>query len=142
MTTSSDDLSRAPGVPLYLQIAQQLRQGIYRDHYQAGHMLPSEGVLMERLGVSRETIRSALEVLRKEGIVETRRGAGTMVRHVPPPITVTAGPDDVIRTRMPTKAEREALGLAEAVPVLVVKRPGRAEEIFDGNRAEVKIRGN
>jgi hypothetical protein len=42
---------------------------------------------------------------------------------------------------MPTRAERGALGVAEGVPVISVRRPGRAEELFDANRAEIVISG-
>lgn len=45
---------------------------------------------------------------------------------------VLVGPDDVVSARMPTPAERRALGiLTPDVPVLSVRRPGRAEELFD-----------
>jgi hypothetical protein len=40
---------------------------------------------------------------------------------------------------MPTLAERKALGVAEGVPIVVVKRPGRAEELFDASRTDVEI---
>jgi hypothetical protein len=53
--------------------------------------------------------------------------------------TVLAGPDDVVTCRMPTGAERQALGIdAPGVPVLSLTRPGRAEELFD-SRASVVL---
>jgi len=52
--------------------------------------------------------------------------------------TVTAGPDDLVSARMPTPAERRALGIiALDIPVLSVKRPGRPEELFDARIVEI-----
>ena len=44
-----------------------------------GERLPSENELMERFGVSRQTVRRALEELAENGLVEGRRGSGTYV---------------------------------------------------------------
>jgi hypothetical protein len=45
---------------------------------------------------------------------------------------IPAGPDDLVTARMPTPAERQALGiLMPDVPVLSIKRPGQAEQLFD-----------
>ena len=53
-------------------------------------------------------------------------------------ITIAAGPDDLVSARMPTLAERRALGiLAPDVPVLSLKRPGQAEELFDARLVEI-----
>lgn len=132
-------LDPAGNVPKYLQLAQLLRQEIMAGGWAPGAMLPGENPLAGRYEVSTSTVRAAVRVLREEGLVETRRGAGTFVRSVPPKITVTAGPDDVVTARMPTPPERRALGIAEGVPVISVARPGRAEELFDAGRAEIVI---
>lgn len=60
----------------YLDVADQLRSEIA-----AGRMgaLPSEAALGDGHGVSRVTVRRALEVLRDEGLVASRRGAGWFV---------------------------------------------------------------
>src|SRR6185437_14797532 len=132
-------LDPAGHVPLYLQVAQLLRQAIYSGRYAPGAMLPGENTLTDQYGCSASTIRAAMRVLREEGLVETRRGAGSFVKTVPVKITVHASADDTVSARMPTPAERAALGVAEGVPVLSVKRPGRAEELYDAGRAEIII---
>jgi len=51
---------------------------------------------------------------------------------------VTAGPDDLVTARMPTPAERQALGiLTQDVPVLSIKRPGQAEQLFDARHVAI-----
>jgi GntR family transcriptional regulator len=125
---------------MYLQVAQLIRQEIMSGRYAAGDMLPSEKAHMAAYGVSQATVRHALAVLREEGLVLTRKSAGSSVGAVPPKITITAGPDDQVTARLPTPGERRALSLAEGIPVLVVQRPGRPEELFDAGRTTVIIR--
>jgi len=134
-------LDPAARIPPYFVVAQLLRQDIMAGRYAVSQALPAEESLAAAYGVSRDTVRSALGVLREEGLIMTRRGAGSVVRSVPPKITVTAAPGDTVTSRMPTPAERSALGIPEGVPVISVRRPGRAEELFDAGRAEIIIGG-
>lgn len=141
VTDDGGDLDRDGNVPVYLQVAQLLRQAIMTGRIQPGVMLPSQNEMSAAYGVSVETARRAVQVLREEGLAVTRRGAGSFAASPPPRISVEAGPDDVVTARMPTRAERHALGVAEGVPVLSVRRPGRGEELFDANRAVVTVSG-
>lgn len=63
----------------YELIAAELRDLIIRGELAAGAMLPSEHELMRRHGTSRNTVRRALALLVAEGLVQPRRGAGTIV---------------------------------------------------------------
>ena len=58
----------------YQEIAQVLRERIAAVG--AGHVLPSESDLSAEFGVSRVTVRRALETLRDEHLVESRQGFG------------------------------------------------------------------
>jgi GntR family transcriptional regulator len=60
----------------YLDLAETIRLRIADG---ASGALPSEAALGAELGVSRVTVRRALEVLRNEGLVHSRRGAGWFV---------------------------------------------------------------
>lgn len=68
--------------PLYLQVANTLRESIVNGMYSVGSQLPSEDELCKRFSVSRYTVREALRLLRDDGLVSSRQGAGTIV--VPP----------------------------------------------------------
>ncbi|MBC8093863.1 MAG: GntR family transcriptional regulator [Pseudonocardia sp.] len=69
-------------LPKYLQIAQDIRERITRGDLPAGAEVPSERQLASAWQVARPTAARALETLRRDGLVETRRGAGTFVRDV------------------------------------------------------------
>ncbi len=57
-----------------------LHDEILRGELAVGSLLPSEPRLAEKYGVSRVTVRSALEKLSAEGLIERRAGSGTRVR--------------------------------------------------------------
>jgi GntR family transcriptional regulator len=72
-------LSREEGGPLHLQIERQLRALIRRDDYRNGKLLPDEVTLSRSLGVSRNTLRAAIERLVREGLLLRTRRVGTRV---------------------------------------------------------------
>ncbi|UJQ95546.1 GntR family transcriptional regulator [Mariluticola halotolerans] len=65
--------------PLYLQLANVLRQLIEEGAMREGEALPSERRIMEQTSLSRVTIRKALDLLVKEGLLRQKRGSGTFV---------------------------------------------------------------
>lgn len=65
------------------RIADDLRESIRSGEYRAGHQLPSGSVLMARYNVARQTVQNAIDMLRTEGLVEGRSGAGWFVRDKP-----------------------------------------------------------
>ena len=67
-------------VPLYHQVEQDLKQDIKAKKYAVGDPIPTEVDLIARYGVSRMTIRLAIEELEKEGYVKKVQGKGTFVK--------------------------------------------------------------
>ncbi len=63
----------------YEQLADHLTGEMRRGALRPGARLPAERDLAARLGVSRAVVREALGWLQVEGLVETRRGAGSFV---------------------------------------------------------------
>jgi GntR family transcriptional regulator len=72
-------------VPRYLQIADLLRKRIARGVWRQGEKLPSLETLMEEFGVARVTVRQAVELLSREGLLLAQRGKGTFVTSTPTP---------------------------------------------------------
>ena len=64
-------------IPLYHQIADRLRTGIASGAYPPDSRLPTEHELAAQLGVSRPTVRQALDLLAREGMVVRVQGSGT-----------------------------------------------------------------
>lgn len=69
----------AASTPLYIQMANNLRQLIADGEMAIGDALPSERSLTEITGASRVTVRKAIDQLIEEGLLLRRRGAGTYI---------------------------------------------------------------
>ena len=62
------------------QIAEQIRTSILAGEFKPGDKLPPERELAEMFGVSRPSVREALNVLAASGLVEAHQGGGTVVQ--------------------------------------------------------------
>ena len=69
-------------IPLYVQIENQIREEIKNPEYQKGKKLPNEVNLAKELGVSRSTMRLAINKLVYDGLLVRRKGIGTVVADV------------------------------------------------------------
>lgn len=69
-------------LPKYLQIAEQIKSDIYADIYKPGNRMPVERILRERFNVSRMTIRHALQLLERQGVVRIDHGRGAYVMDI------------------------------------------------------------
>lgn len=72
-------------LPLYVQIANILRERIAKGEWRLGDALPSEGELAGSFGVTRLTLRQATSTLVDEGLLLRRRGKRTEVAASPRP---------------------------------------------------------
>ena len=77
-TPSRRRLPYSPTEPLYARLKIALRQLIAAG-MKAGDQLPTEAELCESYGVSRITVREAMQVLEAEGVIVRRQGRGTYV---------------------------------------------------------------
>lgn len=66
--------------PAYQHVADVLRSEIEQGRWRAGEQIPTQQELCERFEVSRNTARSAVEVLTRENLVISQTSRGTMVR--------------------------------------------------------------
>jgi GntR family transcriptional regulator len=72
-------LNKNTPMPLYFQVAENIRNKIAQNIYQPGEHIPTETQLQDEYDVSRETVRKAVNDLVAEGLVEKVRGKGTFV---------------------------------------------------------------
>ncbi|MEV5437083.1 GntR family transcriptional regulator [Streptomyces sp. NPDC052682] len=130
-------LDRGSPVPLYYQLAQQLEAAIEQGVLAPGNLLGNEVDLSVRLGLSRPTVRQAIQSLVDKGLLVRRRGVGTQVVHsqVKRPLELSSLYDDleaagqgpttqVVRNEVvPAAADvAAALGVAKGGEVVVLER--------------------
>ncbi len=130
-------VDRSSPVPLYFQVAQHLEHMIESGELPMGTRLENETDLADQLGLSRPTMRRAIEYLVGRGLLVRKRGIGTQVVHtkVTREVELTSLYDDLAKTgRAPsttvvsfrTEAADEALaatlGIAAGTPVYVFER--------------------
>ena len=115
----------------YKEVAEALRSGGLGE---PGSLLPSEAELAASFGVSRVTVRKALELLRAEGLIDSRQGYGWFV--VGEPLHQTLGR---LRT---VEAELEERGVVPTRRVLefgFVRAPRRVREVL-GAESVLRVR--
>ena len=79
------------GLPKSEQVALTLEQEIREGQVGHGNQLQSEGALMKRFSVSRNTVRRGLEILSRQGLITTRTGIGSFVTYDGATIDSTLG---------------------------------------------------
>ena len=70
--------------PLYVQIAAALRQRIEDGRWSPGDKISTLEELEAEFQVARVTVRQAVDILEKEGLVQRQQGRGTFVTGIPP----------------------------------------------------------
>ena len=65
---------------IYYQIYESLKKDVANKIYKTGDKLPSENHLSKRFEVNRHTVRRALQILKNEGILFSKRGSGVIVQ--------------------------------------------------------------
>lgn len=95
----SIEVDRSSPVPLYFQAARQIEQAIERGELRPGTRLDNEIQLAGRFGLSRPTMRRAIQELVGKGLLVRKRGVGTQVvqAQVKRPLELTSLYDDLRR---------------------------------------------
>lgn len=116
-------VNRSSPVPLYFQVAEQLERAIFEGQLMPGDRIANEVALAEDLGLSRPTMRQAIQLLVDKGMLVRKRGVGTQVVHPPIKRTVelTSLYDDLKRTGHHLETEVLGLELVEADEVAAAR---------------------
>jgi GntR family transcriptional regulator len=73
------DIDKSSPIPYHYQLTEIVRKLISQEQWREGDKLPSEREFCETFGISRITVRKALDSLAAEGLVRTNKGIGTFV---------------------------------------------------------------
>jgi len=121
--------------PKYVRLAQTLQGRIEDGTYAPGTRVPSENQLVQAFGMSRPTVVRALELLKRDGWLESRQGYGTIVRGRPAVVEKR----DRRGTEALTRDESQASG--RLVEVGRVPVPARVASVLGlPKRAKVLVR--
>lgn len=74
------ELNFKSGLPVYLQLAEQVKAAAASGALRAGEALPSIRPLAEQLRINRNTVARAYEELESQGIIETVPGRGCFLK--------------------------------------------------------------
>ncbi len=72
-------IERSSPIPYYYQLQEILKEEIEQGTWRANDLLPSEGELERRFGISRTVVRQALDVLQADGQISRVKGKGSIV---------------------------------------------------------------
>jgi DNA-binding GntR family transcriptional regulator len=122
-------LDRSSPVPLYFQVAQQIEELIDRGELPPGSRLDNELQLADQTGLSRPTMRQAIQYLVDKGLLVRKRGVGTQVVHgiVKRPVELSSLYDDLRHGNQrpgTTVLECRALPADDSVAVQLRLAPG------------------
>lgn len=69
--------------PIYMQLREQLIEGIAKGEIEAGEVLPSVRQLAEDIGINLHTVNKTYNILKAEGYVTIDRRKGAVVNEIP-----------------------------------------------------------
>jgi GntR family transcriptional regulator len=125
---------------LYVQIAEDLRHKVKTGELRPGSQLAPEAGLQDEYSkrpefssskVSRNTVRDAIELLVRQGLVEKRPGQGTyVVEKAEPFITTLSGdPEGGETAAYQSQVARRGRGREESIPRVEIHKSSRAPEL-------------
>jgi GntR family transcriptional regulator len=140
-------MKRVKSPQLYVLAKDEILNYIHENDLATGDLLPPENHFVNRLGISRGTLREAMRVLEEEGVVRRKQGIGTLICDATNPIRSTLdinesvsemilgkgmqpGSKDTKIVKIPAGKElAERLNLKPGAPVISLKRVRTANGI-------------
>lgn len=109
-------IDRASPIPLYFQVARRIEELIESGELEPGTWLENEIALADQLGLSRPTMRQAIQCLVDKGLMLRKRGVGTQVVHtrVRRKVELTSLYDDLAGSERKPRTEVLSFGTVPA----------------------------
>ncbi|MEM3484322.1 MAG: GntR family transcriptional regulator [Candidatus Bathyarchaeia archaeon] len=118
-------------VTLYYKVYSVLKDELFYRRSSQGEKFPTEKELVKEFGVSRITIRKALELLERDGLIKRMRGKGSTIVARPPDtrsVKLTGSIEDIIKTGVDT--------CIRVISFEVVEPPANIVQLFKGTDSQ------
>jgi len=129
---------------LYIDLARKLTEEIAGRRYALGSLLPKEVDLAEQYGVSRQTVRAALDILQERGYVSRKKSVGTRVESLDASahyVQVVDSIDDLVRIAANERREisfDDDVVLDRGTARRLHAPPGSQWLLFNGTRLDAR----
>lgn len=84
-------------IPIYMQVRNQIVQGISSGELEPGEQLPTVRALAQELGINTMTISKAYQILKQEGYIYTDRRSGARIRDSFERVVLSHENEDLLR---------------------------------------------
>ena len=85
MSSSKESTSEHDQIPRYVRLTSVFRNKLSKGDWKIGDQIPNIDDLVKEYGLGRGTVRQALGMLSREGLITSTRGRGTFVEKIPGP---------------------------------------------------------
>lgn len=126
-------IDRQTPIPLYFQMAEDIRQKIHSGDYPDGAKLPSEQELCKVYDVSRSVVRQALQSLSRDALIVSERGRGAFVQQRRVPIALSQRLDPLEKGMMSAGFELRTEILEKKriqVPEAIAEKIGEKQAVY------------
>jgi GntR family transcriptional regulator len=107
------------GVPIYVQLRDQLSAMIGRGALRPGERLPTMREVAVALAIDLNTVQRAYAELEREGLLTLVRGRGTFVAETPPPMPRNRKAEaEALAAKLAAQAQAAGVGLGELIEAL------------------------
>ena len=114
------------GIPIYVQLREQISAAIGRGELAPGSRLPTMRQVAVALSIDLNTVQRAYAELEKDGILTMVRGRGSFVAEAPPPARNRRGEAQELAAKVAAQAQAQGIALddlAEALKRLAERAP-------------------
>ena len=80
------EINKNTSIPVYIQVANGLRNRIIDGVYTPGFRFPAESDFAAKLGINHQTLRKSFRILAEENLIQQKRGKGTFVTYGTEPL--------------------------------------------------------
>jgi GntR family transcriptional regulator len=121
-------LNESSGIPVYLQLREQILHAISRGQLRPGDQLPTVREVAVDLSINPNTVNRAYAELERDGVLRSTRGLGTFIAEPTPSAGHSKRRDRLMDVAKRALAEAQAFGFTAEELVNAIKRSSSGRE--------------